>query len=146
MPKDNEDPPATSADIQAVLAKLEGLRAELERLTASAVSKPILSELERLRREVIAGRERSPPPPGSPPGPAPPSASSLPEHLVTLDQIAAMVHRSKRSLERYVGKMPAPRIRGRRGRPHLWAWSEVRPWLEATFEQQLPPRFPGLSH
>jgi hypothetical protein len=93
----------------------------------------------------LSGREAQPavhPPALSP---AAPGASALPEQLVTLDQIGAMVHRCKRSMERYRGRLPAPRVRGRRGSPHLWSWPEVRPWLEEAFSVRLPERFPGLS-
>ena len=58
-----------------------------------------------------------------------------PEELVTLDQMAATVHRSKRTLERYLKEMPLPRVRSAKGRgfANRWAWSDVRPWLEAKF-------------
>jgi hypothetical protein len=69
---------------------------------------------------------------------------SLRPQWVTLNQMAAVVHRSKRTLERFRRHMPAPRVLGRRGRPHLWDWPEVRPWLEATFGLQLPERYPGI--
>jgi hypothetical protein len=95
----------------------------------------VLALLERLRAALAALGSRLPANRGG--------TAVLPEQLVTLDQIAAMVHRSKRSLERYRKRMPAPRVRGRRGRPHLWAWAEVRPWLEATFDLRLPEQFPA---
>lgn len=67
------------------------------------------------------------------------------EQLLTLDQLAAIVHRSKFTLRHYFERgMPRPRVLGMRGRPHLWAWTEVRPWLETTFGQALPERYPGL--
>ncbi len=67
----------------------------------------------------------------------------LDEQLVTLDQAAAMVKRSKRSLERYRDVMPAPCVRGTRGQANLWRWREIRPWLQSTFGFLLPERFPG---
>ena len=103
-------------------------------------------ELERLRIEVAALRVLSSPAGDNPRGPPRQPVSSLPEQLVTLDQIGAMVHRSKRSMERYRSQMPHPRVRGRRGQPHLWAWTIVRPWLEETFSIPLPDSFPGFSH
>jgi len=63
--------------------------------------------------------------------------------LVTLQQAAAMVNRSKRSLERLKPKMPPPSVQGGGGRPDEWAWSELRPWLEKEFERPLPERFPA---
>ncbi len=117
--------------LSEVAQALEAMRVELVEMRR---------ELARLRQEVRA--------PGSPyqqqtltfPSLAPPA-----EQLVTLDQIAAMVRRSKRGMEDHRAEMPAPRVAGRRGRAALWAWGEVRPWLEAYFEQQLPERFPSLT-
>jgi hypothetical protein len=62
---------------------------------------------------------------------------------VTLDKAAAMVGRSKKTLERYKRKMPAPTVKGGRGKPNEWLWSVIRPWLEKTFDRNLPKRFPG---
>jgi hypothetical protein len=65
------------------------------------------------------------------------------EGLVTLQQAAAMVSRSKRTLEKHKGEMPLPRVDGGGGRPDEWAWSELRPWLEEKFRRTLPERFPA---
>jgi hypothetical protein len=66
------------------------------------------------------------------------------ECLVTLAQAAAMVHRSKRALEEYkIRGMPKARVRGGGGKPSLWAYSEIRPWLMNTFDIPLPERFPA---
>ena len=63
---------------------------------------------------------------------------------VTLDQAAAIVSRSKRTLRGYYdrGKMPKPDIRGGGGRAHEWAWDKLRPWLEKTFHRKLPVKYP----
>ncbi len=62
--------------------------------------------------------------------------------LVTLDQAAALVSRTKRALEHYKGRgMPKPRMRGGGGKPSLWAYSEIRLWLSKTFDISLPERF-----
>ena len=66
------------------------------------------------------------------------------EQLVTLDQMAAIVSRQKSSLRHYREELPPPRVQGRRGQATLWAWAEVRPWLERTFARKLPERFPSL--
>jgi hypothetical protein len=65
--------------------------------------------------------------------------------LVTLDQAAAAVHRQKRTLERRKteGKLPAPMVDGGGGKPDLWDWSTLRPWLEKEYGIDLPKRFPG---
>jgi len=62
--------------------------------------------------------------------------------LVTLDQIAASVGRSKRTLEKYRSRMPEPQVLGTGGKPHLWHWPTVRPWLEAEFQIELDPDQP----
>ncbi len=65
--------------------------------------------------------------------------------LVTLDQAAGIVNRSKRALENYKGRksMPKPHIVGGGGKPHFYAWSEMRPWLAKTFGMpNLPEQFP----
>jgi hypothetical protein len=73
------------------------------------------------------------------------AASDAPPDLVTLDQVAAIVHRSKRSLERYKtnGSLPEPAVKGGGGRPDLWEWKTIRPWLEMTFRIKLPDTFPA---
>lgn len=87
----------------------------------------ILRRLDEMSRH-LAARRAGPPPA---------------EQLVTLDQCAATVGLRKRSLERYRGQMPPPRVKGRNGRPTLWAWLEVRPWLEKTFGRDLEGFFRG---
>lgn len=66
---------------------------------------------------------------------------------VTLDQLAAIVNRSKKTLERELSKdgspMPTPDVVGGGGKPHEWKWSRIRPWLESTYGRQLPVRFPA---
>ncbi len=87
-------------------------------------------------------------PRGAATNPSPPSRESTPDppvdlpDLVTLDQAAARVHRSKRTLERYktAGGLPAPAVAGGGGRPDLWAWFVIRPWLMKTFNMNLPER------
>lgn len=122
MQPDKGERPATSADVENILRQLERLRVELaaQRPSGSFTADSAIPT----------------------PLPIPPPS----EQLVTLDQIGAMVHRSKRSMERYRGRMPVPRVRGRRGQPHLWAWSQVRPWLEDSFGLRLPEHFPGHTH
>ena len=69
----------------------------------------------------------------------PEAPAELPD-LVTLDQAAASVHRKKRTLEHYKtkGSLPAPTIEGGGGKPDLWEWRVIRPWLEAEFKMSLP--------
>jgi hypothetical protein len=66
------------------------------------------------------------------------AAVPLPE-LLTLDQAAALVNRSTRSLERYKRRgMPKPRVLGGGGKPHEYPWPEMREWLSKTFDRPIP--------
>jgi hypothetical protein len=68
-----------------------------------------------------------------------------PLDLVNLDEAAAMVKRSKRTLEHYKSKpsFPQPTVEGGGGRPDLWDWKAMRLWLEQEFGMNLPEDFPG---
>lgn len=92
-----------------------------------------LSALPLIAEEVLARL--------APPGPQG-TAQPQPAILVTLDQIAAAVGRSKRTLEKYRARMPAPVFKGGRGRAALWDWSAIRPWLEAQFGIPLDEKMP----
>jgi hypothetical protein len=79
-----------------------------------------------------------------------PAGAALPQY-VTLDTAAALVNRSKRSLEKYLYDpskvrryaMPAPAVDGGGGRPSEWDWSVLRPWLERIFHRDLPTLLPS---
>jgi hypothetical protein len=66
--------------------------------------------------------------------------------LVTLDQAAASVHTSKKTLERYKKDptFPLPCSDGGGGRADYWDWAQLRPWLEQRFNRRLPLKFPRL--
>jgi hypothetical protein len=66
--------------------------------------------------------------------------------LVTLDQAAAFVHTSKRTLERYKteGILPEPVREGGGGKSALYAWKTMRPFLMEKFGLPLPERLPSL--
>jgi len=81
---------------------------------------------------------------------SPADSGSLGEQYVTLDQAAAIVGRSKRTLERYLNDpkyrhygMPQPDVEGAGGKAHEWHWQRLRAWLEKTFPRPLPERFPA---
>jgi len=67
------------------------------------------------------------------------------DDLVTLDQAAAVVGQSKRTLERYLQRedLPRPDLPGGGGRAHRWRWSTLRPSLEEHFRPGLPTKFPA---
>jgi hypothetical protein len=69
--------------------------------------------------------------------------AELPD-LVTLDQAAAMVHKSKRTLERHktTGTLPAPIVQGGGGKADLYDWKVMRPWLTKTYGIALPEKYP----
>lgn len=76
---------------------------------------------------------------------AKPPGATLPQY-VTLDQIAASVNRKKRSMERHVLDMPLPDVKGGGGRPNMWEWTKVRPWLQTHFGVTLPEVFFTYRH
>jgi hypothetical protein len=70
---------------------------------------------------------------------------------VTLHQMAAIVNRSKKTLERLKTReknpLPPPDVEGGGGgKLDEWEWSKVRPWLAAEFGKNLPERFPERFH
>ena len=64
---------------------------------------------------------------------------------VTLSQMAAIVNKSKRTLERLRdnGRLSAPAVKGPKGTAHEWRWSDVRPILEDEYRRKLPETFPA---
>jgi hypothetical protein len=104
-----------------------------------------ISALSDLRMAVCEWAKRrrlaSPEPPAGAAG-----VMTLPDQYVTLDQVAALVNRSKKTLERLLAdeksKMPKPDVEGGGGKPHEWLWSKLRPWLEEKFNRKLPEHFP----
>jgi hypothetical protein len=72
------------------------------------------------------------------------SSVELPQY-VTLDQMAARVNRSKKTLERKKKNdptMPPPVVEGGGGKPDEWEWDKIRFWLEKEFGRKLPERLP----
>jgi hypothetical protein len=67
------------------------------------------------------------------------------ECYVTLVQMASIVNRTKRTLERLVKKQdfPLPDVDGGGGKPNEWRWAVVRPVLESEYGRKLPEVFPG---
>lgn len=68
--------------------------------------------------------------------------------LVDLDQAAALVNRSKRTLERLQAdptkNMPLPFIQGGGGKKSEWKYSELKLWLEKEFTRKLPDTPPHI--
>ncbi len=81
------------------------------------------------------------------PAETPATHAPPPEQYVTLDKMAAIVGRSKRTLEKLKTRgrnsLPPPDIEGGGGRADEWLWATVRPWLEGEYGRELPERFPG---
>ena len=72
------------------------------------------------------------------------AAICLPD-LVTLLQMAAMVHKSKSTFDRLKKRgLPDPVVEGGGGKTALYDWKIVRPWLTAKFGVPLPEKFPRL--
>jgi hypothetical protein len=71
------------------------------------------------------------------------------DQYVTLNQVAALVNRTKKTLQRIVNDQkracPSPDVEGGGGKPNEWKWLRLRPWLESTFNRKLPEQFPSLS-
>jgi len=121
---------------------MEVLREVVRRLEALAAS------LEEVRREAARTRMELRPaemPPEQQTLAFPRLAGPPTEQLVTLDQMAAIVRLRKRSLERHRKEMPPPAVKGGGGRPALWSWPDVRPWLEGEFGMRLPETFPAFA-
>lgn len=66
-----------------------------------------------------------------------------PSQLVDIDQIGGAVMRSKRTMRRFRGEMPAPLYSSAGSAPDIWYWPHVRDWLALTFKlPKLPQRLP----
>ena len=67
------------------------------------------------------------------------------DDLVTLDQAAAVVCQSKRTLERFLQRqqLPRPDFPGGGGKSHRWYWRNLRPALQEHFRPDLPERYPA---
>jgi len=115
-----------------------------------AKANPIQVFIPRPPQARVAGEKEGNAVPGSRAADSPDDTDSAPttdvalHQYVTLDQIAASVNRSKRTLERLKqqGKMPLSDVEGGGGKPDEWVWSGIRPWLEKQFGKLLPERFP----
>jgi hypothetical protein len=68
----------------------------------------------------------------------PEAPAELPE-LVNLNQAAALVNKTAHGLRHYRNKgMPKPFIRGTKGQPNQYLWSEMRLWLARQFNRPIP--------
>jgi hypothetical protein len=80
--------------------------------------------------------------------PAEPAPTATTRQYVTLNQMASIVQRSKRTLEKLLTRsknpLPEPDVSGGGGKPNEWDWRRVRPWLQLEFSKLLPADFPGL--
>src|SRR5262249_16648231 len=67
-------------------------------------------------------------------------------HFVDLDQMAAVVNRSKSTLEKMKRRknnpLPLPDIEGGGGKKDEWLWTRIRPWVELEFKKQFSQTCP----
>jgi hypothetical protein len=65
---------------------------------------------------------------------------------VDLDQMAAVVNRSKSTLEkmkrRKINPLPDPDVPGGGGKKDEWLWASIRPWLETEFNKRFTETLP----
>lgn len=76
------------------------------------------------------------------------SEDGVAQFYVTLQQMASIVQRNKKTLERMKDKteLPPPDIKAPvNGAPDEWLWSTVRPILEKKFCRDLPESYPKLT-
>jgi hypothetical protein len=95
-----------------------------------------------------SGEASNPPTTSTALPPAREGDTSFENDFLTLDQAAALVQKSKRTLERYKkktkGTLPLPTVEGGGGKADYWSYATIRPWLVKTFGFPLPEAFPGL--
>jgi hypothetical protein len=114
-----------------------------------------IDEWERLTRDALRALDEAEPGAAAVPAPAKcaaPASNQLeqqiqvgieaPRTYIDLDQAAALVNRSKRTLERRLGDMPMPVVQGMGGKKSEWLYAELRPWLETEYGKMLPDRPP----
>jgi hypothetical protein len=66
---------------------------------------------------------------------------------VTLDQVAAYLQCSKKTLRKVLKQpgAPTPDVKGGGGKAHKWHWDRIQPWLAKHFSRRLPEHFPHLG-
>jgi hypothetical protein len=73
-----------------------------------------------------------------------------PVQYVTLNQVSALLKRSKKTFERRKKRpknpLPDPDVPGGGGKSDEWIWATLRPWLQEEFNHLLPERFPDLNY
>lgn len=113
--------PRDHPDLQA-LRKIAGPLADHPELVKGATAAELLEALGH---------------PKSDQGPIP-SETEFHE-LMTLSTAAILVGRTLAGLRHYRRRgMPKPYVRGNRGQPHEYKVSEMKPWLEKTFNRSIP--------
>jgi hypothetical protein len=139
--------------IRACLSQWAGLdfrglagRAKQEHARALGLLRQVAAPAANQRQEDAEHLERLYP--GQTGERLPATLESVPPQYVTLDQIAAVVSRSKRTVEKLLTRkknpMPTPDIEGGGGKPNEWEWATIQPWLEKEFGRNLPERYPAL--
>jgi hypothetical protein len=154
------EPPKTSAEFSALLDGLQRWGAR----HAPEVWGVCMVPLQKLRRFVLGSSgETLPNAHLKVYGPADDALNFLREHvrgqvdtqghgntalLLDLSQIAALVHREKRSMENYKRRkndpLPDSDFPGGAGKRDFWQWSTIRPWLSRNFNTPIPEQFPDI--
>lgn len=128
---------ALCVDALGMAFSLEDIEAALRALAAerAAAAEGAAAAERALATEQAAASERAQA--GQPPG-------LVAGQYVSLDQMAAIVGKSKRTLENLYrkGVLPNPDVLGGGGRAHEWGWANVRLVLQKRFGRNLPDTYP----
>lgn len=105
----------------------------------------VLVDLDRSRAQPAPkspATERKPSDLSTEAGTQPGASVVVDDTLVTLNQAAGIVRKSKRTLEGWRQELPPPDVIGGHGKANLWRWSKLKPALENKAGLKLPEQFP----
>jgi hypothetical protein len=134
---------AVAVHLEEVASSLTYLSRDCTRLTAERFSRwdEVESELAKIEIAAISAISNEP----SESIERLPQSKAQLDHHVTLKQLAGIVQKDKKTIQRLVSanKLPAPDVRGGNGKANEWIWSKVRGPLGAEFNRPLPEIFPA---
>ncbi|HEV7299233.1 MAG TPA: hypothetical protein VGN72_07705 [Tepidisphaeraceae bacterium] len=75
-----------------------------------------------------------------------PAEDESPGDLISMDQAAALVGRTKRTVQGWneIDPMPLPEVEGGGGKRHEYSYAKLKPWLEQHSGRKLPDQLPDL--